>query len=210
MKKLLALLLALALVGASASAFAQVNVVPQVGLITGTLNKASYRAVSLGLVPAASATDIFCIAASASTTVKVTGISIRGVAGTLTSVPVAIVRRATRDTGGTAATGLALPVAGKNDSTNGNSGAVLVSYTANPTVTDASPTYLASGYLTTPTVAAGTSVPVLEFTFGANLPQFTQQAVLKKGSTEQLCVNLQASSISSGVLALTAGWTEEN
>lgn len=211
MKHLSKLLLASALVGALlAPAAAQVNVVPQTGMITATLNKQTYRAVSIGLVPAASATDLFCIAASASTTIKVTGISVRGVAGTLTSVPLAIVRRATLDTGGTPATGVALPVAGKSDSTNGTAGAVLVAYTANPTITDSSPVYLAAGYVTTPTVAAGTNVPVTDFTFGANLPQFTQQAVLKKGSTEQLCLNGQASTISSGVLNITTSWTEEN
>ncbi len=204
-------LLALALLGAfAAPAAAQVNTVPQVGLITGTLPKATYRAVSIGLVPVASATDIFCIAGSATKTVKVTGFTIRGTAGTLVSVPVAIVKRASVDTGGTAAGTIANPAntITKADSTIGAATATLIAYTANPTITDSSPTYLAAGYVTLPTVAAGTNVPVTDFTFGANLPQFTQQLVLR-GAAEQTCVNLQAATISSGVVNITIGWTEE-
>ena len=43
-------------------ALAQVNVVPQVGVISAILKKPSYSAVALALPPAASATDIACIA----------------------------------------------------------------------------------------------------------------------------------------------------
>ena len=42
-------------------ALAQVNVVPQVGVISAILKKPSYSAVALALPPAASATDIACI-----------------------------------------------------------------------------------------------------------------------------------------------------
>lgn len=205
------LLLTLALVGAlAAPSNAQVNVVPSVGLITATLNKPTYRAVSIGLVPAASATDIFCIAGSATKTVKVTGLSIYGVAGTLTSVPVVVLRRATLDTAGTAATTIANPAntIGKADNQNPTATATLIAYTANPTINDASPTYIAAAYATFTTVAAGTSAVNTQFTFGANLPQFTQQLTLR-GISEQVCLNLQATSITSGVVNITASWTEE-
>lgn len=199
-----------ALIATLLPAMAQVNSVPQTGLITGTLTKSSYRAVSIGLVPPASATDIFCIAGSATKMIKVTGFRLQGVAGTLTSVPAVILRRASVNTGGTAASTIANPAntIGKSDSSNAVASATLIAYTANPTITDTSPTYLTVGNLTTPTVAAGTSVPVTEFTFGANLPQFTQQLTLRS-ATEQVCVNLQASTISSGVLNITISWTEE-
>lgn len=206
MKRLL--LSALFWVGAASAAFAQVNVVPQTGLITGTLAKQSYRGVSVGLVPAASATDILCISGSANKLVKVTGVALSGTAGTLTTVPVVLLRRAAANTAGTLATGVALPVAGRVDSSNGSGTATLAAWTANPTITDSSPVLLAAGNLTTPTVAAATNAPRLELNFGANLPQFTQQAVLR-GAAQQLCVNLQGTSISSGVVNITVGWTEE-
>ena len=208
MKKFYALL-GLAAIFASPVA-AQVNVVPQVGVISGIVNKASYRAVSVGLVPAASATDFFCIAGSATKTVKVTGIRLQGVAGTLTSVPIVLIRRASVATGGTAASTIANPAntISKVDTTNAAASATLIAYTANPTITDASPTYLGSAYLTVPTVAAGTSTPLTEFIFGANLPQFTQQATLR-GVAEQICLNMQAATITAGVLNIVVFWTEE-
>ena len=52
-----------------ALATAQVNTVPQMGLITSILKKSSYSAVALALPPVASATDIACIAGSSTKTV---------------------------------------------------------------------------------------------------------------------------------------------
>lgn len=210
-KTLLALLAgAAALAALSTGVLSQVNTVPQVGVISGIVSKTTYRAVSIGLVPAASATDFFCISGSASKIIKVTGFRLQGTAGTLTSVPVVVLRRASLDTGGTAASTIANPAntIGKSDTNNPTATAVLIAYTANPTIVDASPTYMSAGYLTTPTVAAGTNTPITEFTFGANLPQFTQQLTLR-GLTDQVCLNMQAGSISSGVLEITASWTEE-
>ncbi len=208
MKTFLSTLLAsAALIGAAS---AQVNTVPQVGLITGTLNKLTYRASSIGLVPAASATDFFCIAGSTTKTIKVTGFRLQGVAGTLTSVPIVVLRRNGVNTGGTAASTIANPAntIGKADTNSPAATATLIAYTANPTITDSSPTYLVAGYLTLPTVAAGTNTPVTEYTFGANLPQFTQQLTLR-GAADQVCLNMQAGSVTAGVINITINWTEE-
>lgn len=205
------LLLVGALIGALlAPASAQVNLVPQVGTISAIRQLYTYRAVSIGLVPAASATDIFCIAGSATRLVRITGFTVYGVAGTLTSVPVVIIRRASVDTGGTAASTIANPAntIGKSDTLNPAASATLIAYTANPTIVDSSPTYIAAAYATFPTVAAGTSAANTQFTFGANLPQFTQQLTLR-GIAEQICLNLQATTVTSGVVNITASWTEE-
>lgn len=210
MNKFLKFLLLGAALFAAAPASAQVNVVPQQGMITSTLTKFTYNAVSIGLVPAASATDIFCIAGSATKTIRIAGLTIYGVAGTLTSVPAVILRRASVDTGGTAATTIANPANTGSDADNPNPTptATLIAYTANPTINDASPTYVRAAYITTPTVAAGTSSANTVFTFGANLPQFTQQLTLR-GITEQVCLNLQGTTITSGLLNITITWTEE-
>src|SRR6267142_3149711 len=131
---------------AQTSAGSPNNAVPQVGVSFAYLSRASYSAVFIGLAPAASTTDLFCIAASPSKTVRLQNIKISGSAGTTLSLPVTILRRATVDTGGTPASTTANPAntIAKRDGSNPTATAVLIAYTANPTITDASPTYLDS------------------------------------------------------------------
>src|SRR5258705_3594725 len=106
------LLLTCALVGAlAAPAAAQVNVVPQVGLTTAYLGRQTYSAGFIGLVPAASATDVICLAGSATKTVKLQNIRLSGTASTLVTLPVTLVRRVTVATGGTASNNNAHPAA---------------------------------------------------------------------------------------------------
>src|SRR5450631_3313744 len=106
MKKLLSILLAsAALIGA---AQAQVNSVPQTGVIRGYQSPTTYSAGFIGLVPAAATTDLLCIAGSATKTVQVQIIKIGG-SGTAISVPVTLVKRVSADTGGTAASTTANP-----------------------------------------------------------------------------------------------------
>jgi len=210
MKKLLSVLtVGAAIAAAFTPASAQVNTVPQVGVYQGYVSKATYRAVSIGLVPAASATDIFCIAGSATKTVKVQELRVGGSAGTLITTPVTVLRRASVDTGGTAAGTTANPAntIGKMDSSIAAATATLIAYTANPTVNDSSPTYLATSAITFPVTSAATSAPGYTFAFG-NYGAQAQPLVLR-GAAEQACVNLGGASISSGVLGVTIQWTEE-
>lgn len=204
------LLTSLVLVGAFvAPALAQVNVVPQQGLITSILKRATYSSVALALPPAASATDIACIAGSATKTVIVRRISISGSAGTLVTAPFTLVRRTAVDSGGTAATTTAnwANNIAKHDTTDAAATATLISYSANPTINDTSPTYLRSDELTVPVTSAGTVTRPLiwepDIAFG-----FPKGWVLR-GIAEQLCVNLNAVSISSGLLHASITWTEE-
>src|SRR5450631_1441393 len=98
------------LLGFTALAGAQVNYTPQAGVVSGILKQPSYSAVSIGLVPAASATDIFCISGSTTKNVSIKRISISGTAGTLVTAPFTLLRRVSLDTGGTPASTTALPV----------------------------------------------------------------------------------------------------
>lgn len=207
MKKLLGLFLALALLGASAPAFAQVNTVPEVGVISAIQKARTYSAASVGLVPASSATDIFCINASATASVSVKQIILSGTAGTAITTPVLLFRRASLDTGGTAATSTALPVGVTNFSADSAATAVLTAFTANPTIVDSSPALLAAPAISF-SVTTGTNSP---FTLqaGSSVDFFTKAYDLLKGSTQQLCLNLNAVSISSGVLAISIEWTEQ-
>lgn len=205
------LLLALGLLALGTTAVAQVNVVPAPGLITGTYRYQTYSAVAIGLATASSATDIFCISGSSTKNIRVTRIGISGVAGTLTSVPVTLLHRVSLDTGGTAATTTANPAntLGKNNSTNATATATLISYTANPTIVDTSPTYARTGYVNLGTVAAATSISYLNWVFGLQVDTNDQGAEIPSGKTaEQWCLNQNASTISSGLLDIDIEWVE--
>ena len=206
-KSLLSAVAGLAFTGA---AFAQaVNVVPQVGMISEILRRPTYTATAVDLVPAASATDIFCISAGASKNIAVRRVVIGGTAGTAITTPALLYRRAPLDTGGTPATSLALPVGVPHNSADGASTATLVSYTANPTVTDASPSLMGALLVDLPvTTAAGGRVDVERVYGSGGVDVFNKGLDIVKGSTQQLCVNLNGVSVSSGVLAITMEWTE--
>jgi len=206
-KLLLGFLAGLTLTGvASAQA---INVVPQVGVISAILKKASYSAVALALPPAASATDIACIAGSATKTINIHKIVISGSAGTLVTAPFTLVRRASLDTGGTAATTTAnwANTISKRDTTDPAASATLISYSANPTINDASPTYIASAELTLPVTSAGTVTRPLIWDF--DTPFSFVKGVVLRGASQQACINLNAVSVSSGLLHVAIDWTEE-
>lgn len=186
-----------------------INNVPQVGVNSSNVRQNTYSAVSVGLVPASSATDLACLNASSTKSIHVRKISIDGTAGTFITTPFLLNRNAVLDTSGTPATGLALPVAGKNSSSNPASTATLTAYTANPTVNDASPTLLrANNVALGKSGTSGDNSYVLTWTFGTD-DDYDQGADLAKNSTQQLCVNLNGVSVSSGVLDIWFTWTEE-
>ena len=188
------------------AALAQVNVVPQVGVNSANIRQNTYGAISVGLVPAASATDIFCISGSASKTVTVRRILISGSAGTAITTPFVLLRRVSLDTGGTPATGIALPVAGRFSSINAAATAVLTAYTANPTINDSSPTYVAAVAVSVPVTTS--QALFTELIFGSRIDAYDQGLDLR-GAAQQLCLNLNAASISSGVLAISIEWIEQ-
>lgn len=203
-------LLSVALVGALvAPSFAQVNVVPQVGVASGIIKKATYSSVALALPPAASATDIACIAGSATKTITVRRITISGTAGTLVTAPFTLVRRAAVNTAGTAATTTAnwANNIAKHDTTDAAATATLISYSANPTITDSAPTYLQSDALTLPVTSAGVATVPLVWT--NDIPFTFTKGWILRGIAQQLCVNLNGVSVSSGLLYASILWTEE-
>lgn len=206
MKKFILLFVGAAL--AALPAIAQVNVVPQVGVNSAVITRPTFSAVALALPPAASATDIACIAGSFTKTIYVDRITISGTAGTLVTAPFTLLRRTSLDTGGTAATTTAnwANTIAKNDTANATATATLISYSANPTINDTSPTYIRSDSLTLPTAAAGTVTRPLIWEWPNTL--FSQRPTLR-GTAAQLCVNLNAVSVASGLLYVDIQWTEE-
>jgi hypothetical protein len=212
--KIRSVLLTALLLGPCAPAFAQVNTVPQPGLTTGYLPKVTYSSAFFGLVPPASATDVLCIAASATKTVRVQRVVIGGT-GTAASLPIQVVRRAILDTGGTLGTTTANPgtttqITSRDTglATNASATAVLASYTAVPTINDSAPVYVDSGILGVVATTVGTPTPLTVFDWSRDIENLLQVPTLAKGSTQQLCVNFNAVSTTSSLNGQIT-WTEE-
>lgn len=203
-------LLSLALLGALAvPSLAQVNVVPQVGVTSAYVAKNSYSAGFFGLAPAASATDIVCIAGSATRTIRIERIVLSGSAGTLVTVPVVLYRHTAANTGGTGASTTANPAntVTKLDTSTPDATATLISYTANPTIGGVG-TPMAASSITLPVTSAGVVSVPLVFDFLADLVNFRHPFVLR-GTAQQACINLTGVSVSSGVLNGYIAWSEE-
>lgn len=194
--------------GLCALAFAQVNTVPQVGTISAIIKQQTYSASGVLMVPAASATDLICLNGSTSKNISLKTIIVSGTAGTAITTPILVNLNHSLDTGGTPNTGLALPVAVPLVTTNATATATLTSYSANPTVTDATPNLLA---VFSPTFAVTTTAaPITIFPGATGIDLFVQGYDILKAATvvQQICLNLDGKSISSGLVNVTLIWTE--
>lgn len=215
------ILLALGLVGALlAPASAQVttfgggcvaangvNSVPRSGVSCPSDSIApTYAATSIGLVPASGATDVACLTGSATTVVRLQGVRVSGTAGTLVSLPVVITKHASANTGGTLATSTALPVPYKYDTQNPAPTATTAAWTVSPTIADSTPGILDAGIVTlnVTTAAGGAPNNFTWFTRAYNEPP------VLRGVAQQVCVNLNGVSVSSGLLAISFFWTEQS
>lgn len=206
MKKLI--LLAALVLGLITPALAQVNTVPQVGLVTGFLRNPTYTASSVALVPAASATDFWCISGSTSKTISIREIIVAGTAGTAITTPILVNLNHSLDTAGTPATGLALPVPAPLNPTDSAATATTTAWTANGTVNDATPNLLA---VLTPTFQVTTTANTeSQLLFGTSVDDFSKGIDIPKAGTvvQQVCLNLNGKSVSSGLLNITVQWTE--
>jgi hypothetical protein len=211
------LLLALGLLlGLSAPGLAQVpcvgiggvNSVPQLGVACNQEPAvATYAATGVGIAPASSATDLACLQGAANIVIRVQRIRVSGTAGTQIVVPVLLMKRASLDTGGTPATSTALPVAYAMDSANVAAKATLNAWTANPTIVDATPGIVGSADLILAKTDGtnGAAAPYTLFDFDA--AEYMQKPALRTAA-QAICVNLNATSPSSGLVNITFIWTE--
>lgn len=210
MRKLLALALGAALL--SAPAAAQVGTVPQVGVQTAYVGKTTYSAAFFGLVPVSGGTDVICVAGSATKTVRLMRLTIYGTTATAPqAVPVQLVRRVSADTGGTAAGTTANPAntIAKRDVGNPTATAVPISYTANPTVVDSSPTYIDSQLLSMPIVTSVMQPTPADFNFGRDLENLEQMPTLN-GVAAQICASLGGATLTNAsAWNGSIVWTEE-
>jgi hypothetical protein len=215
MKRLL--LAGIALVGILALANAQVNFVPQPGITSGYFAKNTYSSAFFGLVPVVTAgTDEVCISGSASKVVRLQRLTIWGITTTATqNVAINLLRRVSLDTGGTAATTTANPgvttqIASRDTQQAPNTAptAVLVSYTAAPTIVDTAPVYLDNQNMFAPLAASVAAAVPVDFHYARDAENNLQVATLR-GATQQICVNNAATLTNTNLWNGSIVWTEE-
>jgi hypothetical protein len=183
-----------------------INSVPQIGiacLSEPTVD--TYGATSVALVPvAAGATDFFCIAGSATRTVRLQRIRVYGTATTIVTVPVLVMKHASLDTGAASATGTQIPIPYAYDSTDAAPTATTRAWiTANPTITDAAPGII-SGQGLTLNLPAAVSAGV---TFDWESRNYLEAPTLR-GVNQEVCLNLNTTAVVAGLLYTHVTWTE--
>lgn len=163
--------------------------------------KATYSA-GLNVSIAASATDVVVLSGSASKTVRVTRITLNGIATANTTAAIALVKRSTANTGGTVGS---TPTPVPLDSSNGAVTAVLVDYTANPTTGTTVGTVRQERITFNTAATSSVNTDRIVWEFGTR----NTQALVLRGTAQQACVNFGGNSVTGGVLTYTVEWTEE-
>lgn len=162
--------------------------------------RTTYSASASGFSLAASATDIFTITGSASTVIRITKLGISGstTSGSGILANIQVIKRSTANTGGTSVVLTNV----SHDSTSSAATAVVRNYTANPTLGTAVGTVRARRYAFE---SSGVPTNEIVYEFG-NGPS---QAIVLNGTTQQLCVNFSATTITGGIASICIEWTEE-
>lgn len=204
------LLFGLILAAMALPAFAQVNRVPQLGVVdamgSSQVNqegqKLTYSAGSLALATVTGATDIYVLPGSATKTVRVSKVVVScSIATAAQYVDVNLIKRSTADTAGTSGAVTIVP----HDSADAAATSAPLSYTGNPTlgtpigVIDARRVF----FPLTGTAALGN--PPVVFDFGDRAGAKT---IVLRGVAQQVAVNLNAPA-NAGTCDITAEWTEE-
>lgn len=186
-----------------------VNSVPNSGIVCaqdGTVP--TYFVNSIGIIPAAAPTDIFCITGSATKTVRVKQVRVTGTAGTAINITTYLMKHSVANTGGTAASTEAtgLPTITAADSTFGAATATATAYTGNPTI-DSTRVFLSSQTHMLPvTTTAATAAPAL-WLFD---PPSSFSPLVLRGIAQQACINYNGvTTPSSGVVAVSMIFTEQ-
>jgi len=159
----------------------------------------TYGFTAVGIIPAASATDIACLTGSATKVIRVQMIRVSG-SGTAISVPVTITKHIVANTGGTSSA----PVVYALDSASPAGTATALAYTANPTIT-AGAGILDNGNLGVVATTVGAAVqPYVLFDY---LSRGFSMAPVVRGVAQQICVNLNGTT-PTALLNVSMRWTE--
>lgn len=187
-----------------------VNFNPVVGVNCANIRQATYVATINDLIPAASATDFFCLtgATSAAKNIHIRRVEISGTATTLITTPISFRRLSVPDTGT-----LSAKIAGPRgfSTSNPTATAVVAGYDAtggNPTSTGTS-ALIKTGELTLGASATEITTDRLIFSFGTSIDSYEQGLDITAGSTVQYCLNLGTASVNAGALYGYIEWTED-
>lgn len=165
-----------------------------------------YVATGVGIIPAATPSDIACLTGSATKTIRLKRVEVSGIAGTAINIVVVLRKNLVADTGGTAGTALLVPVPYALDSTSPSPSATAISYTANPTVTG-TPGVIGARTVFLP--ATGTAATAGPGVWDWSIATGVMPPVLR-GIAQQVCVNLQGvTTPSSGLMTVSFYWSEQ-
>jgi hypothetical protein len=163
------------------------------------LGTPTYASSKLGLVPAASPTDIAVLSGNATNSVLPVYVSLSCLQTTAGIIDVQLLLRTTADTAGTS-TGS--PTSFPMDQNNAAAVSSVLTYTANPTVNDGTSRVIDAQKLGV--MAAATAVPSDIYIWR---PTFGQSVVLR-GTDQQLAINLNAVTLTGGSCNITYRWLE--
>lgn len=163
--------------------------------------KATYSCAPASIALAASCTDAFTIAGSATKTIRVLRIAVMGIKTTAGQELVMVEKRSTANTGGTFTAGVVAP----HDSTNPAATATLNVYTANPTSLGTLVGFFRSARVFWPAVATATAPSILLWDF-TSAPD---QNLVLRGTNEVCAINMQSGTTSGDTMFLSIDWTEE-
>lgn len=188
--------------GAADPVQTNVNFAPQV-FSQSDGQKTTYSAAINGLVPVASATDIFAIGGVAGKTIRIIRLEVSGIATTILDTTVRFAFRS----GGTQSAGTVL-AAVPHDSGSVGAGATVWTYTAN-----AASLGTLVGYVRSSKLLFNLAAPTAGSESGRLIEDFgdrPSQAIVLRGVTQFLCINLAGVSVAGGSIDLSCEWTEDN
>jgi hypothetical protein len=165
-------------------------------------SRATYSATSaIGFASAVTATDIFTITGSATKTIRVLRVAFSAQETTAGVANVLLIKRSAANTGGTSAAATVVP----HDSANAAGTATVLNYTANPSALGAAVGTVRAARLFIPTTGTDTADFANEWDFGMG----PEQAVVLRGITQVLAINLNSTTVIGGTWTCYIEWTEE-
>lgn len=160
--------------------------------------KTTYSVGSITFTPAATATDIWTLFGSSTTTVRLLRLEISGIATAAATVEIQLIKRTTADTAGTSAS--LTPVS--HDKNNAAATATVNLYSANPTLGTGAGN-VRGGKLN---LGAAGAAGLLVWDFGTR----NSQGVVLRGVAEGLCLNWNGAAVPSGtLLCISAEFVED-
>jgi hypothetical protein len=176
---------------------------PGVTAINTEGTKQTYSCGILATAVAATATDFFTIRGSASKTIRITRISLSGIATANTSASIELLKYSVAFSGGTPVAGTAVP----HDSRNAAATAAIATYTANPTV---GTTLVGILRVFTKTFNTAATSSVTEDTTTLDFTNRNEQGIVLRGLNEYVALNLAGVTVTGGVVNVDVTWTESD